>query len=77
MQSMASATPTAIIPAAPTLPPLNLLAAFAHLPDPRRRHGRRFPLAATLALAVTALLANHLSLLAIAQWGKRQLDKAT
>jgi predicted transposase YbfD/YdcC len=72
MQSMASATPTAIVPAAPTLPPLNLLAAFAHLPDPRRRHGRRFPLAAILALAVTALLANHLSLLAIAQWGKRQ-----
>jgi predicted transposase YbfD/YdcC len=72
MQSMSSAPPAAIAPAPPVLPPLNLLAAFAHLPDPRRRHGRRFPLAAILALAITALLANHLSVLAIAQWGKRQ-----
>ena len=55
-----------------TLSPLNLLAAFARVPDPRRPHGRRFPLAAILALAVTALLANHLSVLAITQWGKRQ-----
>jgi predicted transposase YbfD/YdcC len=34
----------------------------------------RYPLAALLALAVTALLANHLSVLAIAEWGASQSD---
>lgn len=52
--------------------PSDLVAAFASLPDPRRAHGRRFPLTALLALAVLALLSNHLSVLAIAQFGKRQ-----
>src|SRR5579859_7834649 len=52
--------------------PSDLVAAFATLPDPRRVQGRRFPLAAMLALAVVALLSNHLSVLAIAQFGKRQ-----
>jgi predicted transposase YbfD/YdcC len=52
--------------------PSDLVAAFASLPDPRRAQGRRFPLAALLALAVVALLSNHLSALAIAQFGKRQ-----
>ncbi len=72
MQSMSSSLPQATGSSVRTLAPLNLLAAFARVPDPRRPHGRRFPLAAILALAVTALLANHLSVLAIAQWGKRQ-----
>ncbi len=72
MQSMSSSPPQAIVPSARPLSPLNLLAAFACVPDPRRPHGRRFPLAAILALALTALLANHLSVLAIAQWGKQQ-----
>ena len=72
MQSMSSSLPEATASSVRTLSPLDLLAAFARVPDPRRRHGRRFPLAAILALAVTALLANHLSVLAIAQWGKRQ-----
>jgi hypothetical protein len=49
-----------------------LIEAFTALPDPRRPHGRRFPLAAMLTLAIVALLSNHLSILAIAQWGKRQ-----
>ncbi len=48
-------------------PPVDLLAAFAVVPDPRRAQGRRFALPAILALAVAALLANHLSVLAIAQ----------
>lgn len=47
-------------------------AAFATVPDPRRARGKRFPLAAMLTLAVVAILSNHLSLLAIAQWGARQ-----
>ncbi len=39
------------------------------LPDPRRRQGTRYPLAAVLTLAVAAILSNHLTLLAIAEWG--------
>ncbi len=72
MQSMSSSLSEATTSSVRALSPLNLLAAFARVPDPRRPHGRRFPLAAILALAVTALLANHLSVLAIARWGKRQ-----
>ncbi|MCL4466717.1 MAG: ISAs1 family transposase [Chloroflexi bacterium] len=49
-----------------------LLAAFANVPDPRRRQGTRFPLPAILALAVAAILSNHLSVLAIAEWGASQ-----
>jgi predicted transposase YbfD/YdcC len=52
--------------------PSLILAAFAQVPDPRRRQGRRYPLAAVLALALVAILANHLSVLAIAQWGREQ-----
>ena len=50
----------------------DLLAAFARVPDPRRRQGTRFPLAAVLTLAVAALLCNHLSVLAIAEWAAAQ-----
>jgi predicted transposase YbfD/YdcC len=64
--------PDAITPSRCVASPANLVAVFACIPDPRRPHGRRFPLAAILALAVAALLSNHLSVLAIAQWGKRQ-----
>jgi predicted transposase YbfD/YdcC len=49
--------------------PGTLLEVFAQLPDPRRRQGTRFALSAILALAVCAILANHLSVLAIAEWG--------
>jgi predicted transposase YbfD/YdcC len=52
--------------------PSGLLASFATVPDPRRRQGTRFPLAAILALAVAAILSNHLSVLAIAEWGADQ-----
>lgn len=48
--------------------------AFATLPDPRRRQGTRYPLAAVLTLAVAAILSNHLTLLAIAEWGAPQSD---
>jgi len=64
--------PEAIAPSVVVPSPIDLVAAFARVPDPRRPQGRRFPLTAVLALAVVALLANHLSVLAIAQWGKRQ-----
>jgi predicted transposase YbfD/YdcC len=72
MQSMSSSLPEATGSAPLPLAPLHLLAAFARVPDPRRPHGRRFSLRAILALAVVAILSNHLSVLAIAQWGKRQ-----
>ncbi len=67
MRSAAS-SPTRLV-----VQPTNLVAAFATIPDPRSRQGRRFSLAAILALAVAAILSNHLSVLAIAEWGGRQL----
>jgi predicted transposase YbfD/YdcC len=53
-------------------PDATLADAFATVPDPRCRQGRRFTVAAMLTLALAAMLANHLSPLAIAQWGKEQ-----
>ncbi len=52
--------------------PQSLAAAFAAVPDPRRAGSVTYPLAAILTLAVCALLANHRSVLAIAEWGARQ-----
>ncbi len=64
------------LPATPrvrvSIPLRSIAAAFARVPDPRRRQGTRYPLAALLTLAVAALLANHRSLLAIAEWGADQ-----
>lgn len=58
----------ALLPVSPT----SLAAAFTHVPDPRRAASVIYPLPAILALAVAAILANHLSVLAIAEWGARQ-----
>jgi predicted transposase YbfD/YdcC len=52
--------------------PRSLAAAFTRVPDPRRAASVTYPLAAVLSLAVAAILANHLSELAIVQWGARQ-----
>lgn len=52
--------------------PTSLAAAFTQVPDPRRAASVVYPLPAILALAVAAILANHLSVLAIAEWGARQ-----
>ena len=52
--------------------PASLAAAFAAVPDPRRAASVIYPLPAVLALAVAAILANHRSVLAIAEWGTRQ-----
>ena len=71
-------TPAPTLPATPhvhfTVPVPQIHAAFARVPDPRRRQGTRFPLPAILTLAVAAILANHCSLLAIAEWGSAQTD---
>jgi hypothetical protein len=49
-----------------------LLEAFARVPDPRRRRGRRHPLPAILALSAAAMLSGARSLYAIWQWGRLQ-----
>jgi predicted transposase YbfD/YdcC len=46
--------------------------AFASIPDPRRKQGTRYSVAAILSLAVVAMLANHTSVLAIAEWATLQ-----
>ncbi len=50
--------------------PLALLDVLAHVPDPRRRRGRRHPLPAILGLAVLALLTGARGYAAIAQFGR-------
>lgn len=52
--------------------PSSLLAACAAAQDPRRLRSIRYTLASILALAAAAILCNHLSVLAIAEWGSRQ-----
>jgi predicted transposase YbfD/YdcC len=74
MQSTAAATHPATPQVQFTVPVADVRAAVAHVPDPRRRQGIRFPLPAILTLAVAAILANHTSLLAIAEWGAAQTD---
>src|SRR5436305_14596509 len=49
--------------------------AFAQVKDPRRKQGQRFTLTAILLLALAAMLSNHVSELAIAQWGAGQSDE--
>lgn len=55
-----------------TLPVADLLTLFAAVPDPRAAQGRRYPLAPLLAATLAALLCNHLSLLAVAEWLRAQ-----
>lgn len=43
--------------------------------DPRRKQGQRFRLTSILLLALAAMLSNHLSELAIAQWGAGQSEE--
>lgn len=65
MQSTAPVRPVSVSPT-------SVAAAFADVPDPRRAASVRYPLPAILTLAVAALLANHVSVLAMAEWGARQ-----
>ena len=50
--------------------PLSLQEAFAAVPDPRNRRGRRYPLVPCLCLVALGLLAGRQSLQAIAQLGE-------
>ncbi len=72
MPSTHDSSPAATTAEGSPVLPLSLGDAFAAVPDPRARQGRRFTLAALLTLALSAMLANHLSPLAIAQWGAEQ-----
>jgi predicted transposase YbfD/YdcC len=49
--------------------------AFAQVKDPRRKQGQRFTLTSMLLVALAAILSNHVSELAIAQWGAGQSDE--
>lgn len=73
---MQPTVPLGAAPVSPAVPvvvsPRSLAAAFTRIADPRRAASVTYPLAAVLSLAVVAILANHLSVLAIAQWGARQ-----
>lgn len=69
--SLARSSETLVEKPIPALP-FDLFAAFTFVPDPRRRQGIRFPLPAVLALAASAILCNHCSILAIAEWGASQ-----
>lgn len=68
--SRLSATLTALPSPRPSAP--SLLAVFTQVPDPRRQASVTYPLAALLSLVVAALLADQTSLLAVAEWGRRQ-----
>lgn len=76
MQSTASVGVSTTAAPIPTIPlsvsPRSLAAAFAQVPDPRRTASTTYALPALLSLTVAALLSNHLSVLAIAEWGTRQ-----
>lgn len=65
-------TATASNGAAVTFAVETLPQAFASVADPRRKQGTRYSVAAILSLAVVAVLANHTSVLAIAEWAARQ-----
>lgn len=53
---------------------LSLQAAFAGVPDPRRRQGRRYPLPFLLSALVLALVCNCDSLEAVGEWCAAQRD---
>ena len=73
MQCTAPAPPATTPLSVPlSVSPRSLAAAFAHVPDPRRPASVTYALSAILTLTVAAILANHLSVLAIAEWGARQ-----
>src|SRR6266705_5122378 len=49
--------------------------ACEYVKDPRRKQGQRFSITSILLLALAAMLSNHLSELAIAQWGAGQSEE--
>ncbi|MDQ2806107.1 MAG: ISAs1 family transposase [Chloroflexota bacterium] len=73
---LAALTPTVQVhlPASTlTVPLWTLPALFAAIPDPRHARGCRYRVPALLAAVLAALLCNHLSQLAAAEWLRDQL----
>ena len=52
--------------------PIDWQRACEQVNDPRRKQGQRFSITAILLLALAAILSNHVSELAIAEWGAGQ-----
>ena len=52
--------------------PIDWQSACEQVRDPRRNQGKRFSITSILLLALAAILCNHLSELAIAEWGAGQ-----
>ena len=55
--------------------PIDWSRAYEQVHEPRRKQGKRFSITAILLLALAAILANHVSELAIAEWGAGQSDR--
>jgi hypothetical protein len=55
--------------------PIDWQSACEQVKDPRRKQGQRFSITSILLLALAAILSNHLSELAIAQWGAGQSEE--
>lgn len=53
-----------------------LFAALESIPDHRTKKGRRFPLAAILAISIAAMLSGANDLMTIFRWGRRLSPKA-
>ena len=49
--------------------------ACENVKDPRRKQGQRFSITSILLLALAAILSNHVSELAIAEWGAGQSEE--
>jgi DDE_Tnp_1-associated len=49
--------------------------AFEPIQDPRRKQRKEYSVAAILTLALAAILSNHFSVLAIAEWGTAQREE--
>src|SRR5713226_4343601 len=55
--------------------PIDWQSACEQVKDPRRKQGKRFSITSIVLLALAAMLSNHLSELAIAQWGAGQSEE--
>src|SRR6266852_945217 len=56
--------------------PIDWQSACEQVNDPRRKQGQRYSITSILLLALAAILSNHLSELAIAEWGAGQSDES-
>src|SRR5260221_5552866 len=55
--------------------PIDWYSVCEQVKDPRRKQGKRFSITSILLLALAAILSNHLSELAIAEWGAGQSEE--